>query len=977
MADNQIDIKLTAQTGELQASIEQAVSILQSGFGTAMNAVQINLTQIGTVVAQNFEQVTQNTQVAMNTMVSHVQLGAGQVAAEMQSGMDEAAKTTEGGLGESAVKMKQGMTEIAGAVGQGLATAFPGIAGFLSKTATELNNKITVFRLGLVLLEEFAGGQMTKLSDVFNSGMNKVGDWAGKGAEKIGSAVKGAFLQLPAPLTAALSLTAQNLAGGLGNMANNVHGALSQMAPGVMGGMSKVTSGMSGVVGTMGSAMGGAIKAIPWAAIGQGAIDAAKQLYAAAEASSKFTSESEKMGKNLGMSTTKAAQYQTALKGIGVSSEDFSKGFSAFAESVRNNGDEMKKYGVEVDKVKSGQMTMEQAFMNATKEMDKYKAGADQAAYANKVFGLDVSTVTDLQDLNNAKLEEAKRKQEELGLVVGEKNVENNKKYQQAMANVDLVMQGFQKTIGDAVMPVITALAEWFAKYGPAAISILRGSIEYVTQSFQVFKAYLLVLKEIVHGFGEHIGIVMGTVANVIDHVLKFDFSGAISAWDHGFKAMQENAAERVKAIAKIVSEAKKEISEVKPAPNNPTPEPSKTYTEKDKKGKEHVHNRKSAPTDHQGSSGKGHNADKNTVPPDNKPLADKPASNTPADNIPPKPAGASAPPQQKELSKDLAKFQKEHDEAMARIQLERETDATLKELGLMSDADEQARERERLDQELSAEKKLFDEKAKLYEGDQAALAKITADKAALEKDYADKIKKIDQSIHAERMKTVKQYLQPVTQAFDNSINGMLKGTMTFKQAMGNVGKAIKDSAINAARETLKNWIQTEASKTAATIMANLTRTNSDKGAAQESVLSTAWAAGKNILAAAWEAAANVYKSVASIPYVGPFMAPAMAIGAATVIGGYVGRIASAAGGYDIPAGVNPLTQLHEKEMVLPAKHADVIRSLSEGGTGGGAQPVNVNISAVDARSVKRLFMDHGGALTDSIRAQARNFRTV
>ncbi len=45
---------------------------------------------------------------------------------------------------------------------------------------------------------------------------------------------------------------------------------------------------------------------------------------------------------------------------------------------------------------------------------------------------------------------------------------------------------------------------------------------------------------------------------------------------------------------------------------------------------------------------------------------------------------------------------------------------------------------------------------------------------------------------------------------------------------------------------------------------------------------------------------------------------------------------ASAAGGYDIPSGVNPMTQLHEEEMVLPAKYANAIRDMSGGG---GATP--------------------------------------
>lgn len=57
----------------------------------------------------------------------------------------------------------------------------------------------------------------------------------------------------------------------------------------------------------------------------------------------------------------------------------------------------------------------------------------------------------------------------------------------------------------------------------------------------------------------------------------------------------------------------------------------------------------------------------------------------------------------------------------------------------------------------------------------------------------------------------------------------------------------------------------------------------------------------------------------------------------AGIVAGLAIAEASAEGGYDIPAGKNPVTQLHEKEMVLPKAQADVIRGLAAngGGTGG------------------------------------------
>lgn len=84
-----------------------------------------------------------------------------------------------------------------------------------------------------------------------------------------------------------------------------------------------------------------------------------------------------------------------------------------------------------------------------------------------------------------------------------------------------------------------------------------------------------------------------------------------------------------------------------------------------------------------------------------------------------------------------------------------------------------------------------------------------------------------------------------------------------------------------------------------------------------------------------YKSAQEAYEAMASIPYVGPALGIAAA--AAAVAAG-VARAqqisstdpsASAEGGYDIPYGVNPVTQLHAREMVLPREEADVIRALA------------------------------------------------
>jgi hypothetical protein len=99
----------------------------------------------------------------------------------------------------------------------------------------------------------------------------------------------------------------------------------------------------------------------------------------------------------------------------------------------------------------------------------------------------------------------------------------------------------------------------------------------------------------------------------------------------------------------------------------------------------------------------------------------------------------------------------------------------------------------------------------------------------------------------------------------------------------------------------------------------------------------------------ATQAATGAAASQASIPYVGPALAIAAAAAMMAFVMGMGGkgggggstttttRIPSASGGFDIPRGLNPMTQLHEQEMVLPAHIANPLRdSLAQGGQAAG-----------------------------------------
>jgi hypothetical protein len=229
--------------------------------------------------------------------------------------------------------------------------------------------------------------------------------------------------------------------------------------------------------------------------------------------------------------------------------------------------------------------------------------------------------------------------------------------------------------------------------------------------------------------------------------------------------------------------------------------------------------------------------------------------------------------------------------------------------------------------------------------------------------------------------------LQPGLDAAGNAINASLKNMGAGFQGLKTAGAAsftgIAQAAVQSAN--LMTASHSRASQGLLGMWSHLTSTISKNIHQISSLVQSmhkihAMLTKKEALNHAFGAASATYKSIAAIPIVGPFLAPPAAAAAFAASAAFGNSISSAAGGYDIPAGINPLTQLHAREMVLPAKYADIIRELATQGQGQGAAsqaaPV-IHVHAVDAHSVRRLFNDHGSELVAALKGQHRNFAVI
>jgi hypothetical protein len=239
-----------------------------------------------------------------------------------------------------------------------------------------------------------------------------------------------------------------------------------------------------------------------------------------------------------------------------------------------------------------------------------------------------------------------------------------------------------------------------------------------------------------------------------------------------------------------------------------------------------------------------------------------------------------------------------------------------------------------------------------------------------LETQHYAKVRQLDQQAVAESVRSWQSVLQPISSAFSSSLSGMITGQERFRQALANIGNAIVSDFVNMAVRRATNWIVGELTMTSASEAGNAARAASHTAAAAEGKAVDAASSSTSVFGDANKAAAGAFSAVAGIPIIGPILAPPAAAAAFAAVMAF--DVFSAEGGFDIPAGLNPVTQLHEREMVLPAAIAEPLRNGLAGGRG--APAGDIHIHAVDAASFQRLLTNNKSALARALRAAHRGF---
>ena len=739
--------------------------------------------------------------------------------------------------------------------------------------------------------------------------------------------------------------------------------------------------------------------------------------------------EAAKLGRQLGISANEAGALSIAINKVHGTTEGYAAAATMLTRQIKNNEDGVKAMGVQTRNADGSLRNMQDIMVSAIDTLKNYKEGTDRNLAAQTLFGRGAANLGPILRLTSAAMEEAKAKQEELGLTITKEGQERVMAYRDAMTEANEVMEAVKVAIGNAVLPMFTALGEWFANNGVTIVNVFRIAMDYlgtvingvgaivgvfwdgvqaifaalkqavedvfgkatvdqlmtfanalkvVQVRFALLKDYALLVTDVIVTFVETTIAGITAWAQIVKALLALDFTAAKAAWKRGMKAMEDRVAQGVKKMKADMAGVAPEIAAIwnasapkEHAANDKPAGGGKQYTppddgEKEKTkalmdGLEHrLAMQKEAGLIFSALDNENHQVSlAQEADYWNKQLQIAGLSTDAKNAIQKKydAAHLSALSQRYAQEKAIGEAFMAGNQAAELANVDQRAALLDREaaLGRVTNAQKIAAEQQFEAQRYAIQEAGFEARLAILAKDPTQGAQYAAmlnQKLALDAQYEAKKAALETQAQVESQKMWTQGIGTVSQTWAQNLTKMATLQQGFAQTVQGMWQGMITAIANAFEQMLQQWLQQQLTA----LILGKTQNTAD--------------ALSKITANAGVAGSAAFASTAAIPITGPALAPAAA--AAAVAGALsFAPMASAAGGFDIPSGVNPITQLHQREMVLPADLADNVRNMT-----GGAGDVHFHISAMDARSFTGFLQTTGGDLImKHIQRANRNFQ--
>ena len=781
-----------------------------------------------------------------------------------------------------------------------------------------------------------------------------------------------------------------------------------------------IGGGLSGMAGTFGKV--GALIGTAFAAIAGG------KMVQMANETADYTEEAQKLGRAMGTTATQASIWMEVAKELGSSTGEVEGAAKGLTRQLKDNEDGLNRLGLVTRDSKGNMLDMDTLMKSAITTVNSHKEGTDRNMAAQEIFGRGVAGNSKLLLANAEAFKQDEEYIRSLGGQVSGESVAAWELYDSAMDKVGMGMTAFRNTIGNEVMPVIAKLAEWLSAAMPAAITVTKGAVGGLVSAFWGLKNGVVVVWETINAMVVTVAEPIRAMAAAIGKALTGDFAGAAAeikgvggnisaAWSQAMDEMTKSSEETSNRIGAIFG-APTDVEAGDKSGKGYVGEPDKPKKEKAGSGEKTRMPAWEAELAQQKAAFMLQNDMYEMTLEQEKAFWDEKLAIVEKNDkeygaLTKKSADMALKILKDKAVEGRAFAQMDIDEwkraASSGIEVQEQAADLAYSLGQISNDERLQLDRQFEQQRYEIAAQAIEERMALMSKDPNMSAveyqKLKNQLLEIDRKHMMDKRAIDGKIDVAQAMPAKNMFSAMENSFSSALTGMLTKAQTWRQALTGIYQSmtqmfirdvvvkqgvdyaaglLKQTALYRAFFATKQGLDTagaavhsttETAKTAATVAGVTTRTAAETVASGQSVMMRLGSAISSIMISAWEAMAGAFAAMASIPYVGPFLAVGAGAAAFAAVAGIVGSLPSAAGGYDIPSGVNPMTQLHEEEMVLPREHANTIRRMSgdEGGSsGGGALNVHFNIQALDGHDVKRVLIKNKAGLVAALREAQR-----
>ena len=679
---------------------------------------------------------------------------------------------------------------------------------------------------------------------------------------------------------------------------------------------------------------------------------------------------SMQLAKQFGMSATEASVLKVALDEAFVTQDTYSGAAARLTRTLSTNEGAFHNVGIATrDTVTGGFRPMVDIMEDVVNHLATVKEGADRNVEATRLMGRGWQQYSEVMRLAGVDMAGTAEKAKDLNLVVSVESEAATQAYRSAMVELKETLEGVKNTIGQALLPALTQLANWFSSDGPGSISKTRAAIAFLGTGFADLRHELK--DEIDWIIGEFVSLEIEIEKDVaaINRALHFDWAGAkadmkakIAEQQAVFQGYTEDLVANAKQANDLIASLTATPTSTPTAPGGGADIAIEAAGKKiaDKR-LETLEKLLKIDFDYidkmTAATLAGYKKEEAMAGEDAEAkiaIAEKEVALA-ALSMETEPAKyEAAQAHLVEIKRKAAEQKQEIDDIYLKVQ----TTALLQEIS----NEEATLNKEYAAHQISANtlaasltaledrkteiaKKGIEDRLILALNDPTsspvAVAKMYAELESEDLAHQNRLSAIESQAAVNNQKLWQGMYTQMETGFTSAIVTMLNGTKTFQGAMQQLVKAMLDAFIEFLAKQAVQWAETQ--------LANLAATKGSILGQIQSLMGLAGAGGVASMAAApWP-----------VDMTAPVFGASMAAEAASF------AAAGAQEGYDVPPGLAPRTQLHPREMVLPEALADVIRSLAAapGRAAGAGGTSNISIRALDSRSVERVLGGNSPAM--------------